>query len=302
MLDPYTGEQAEHLFDAADNRGLPGSFGYWRGPSGHVFLGTVPKNLGDYYAGGYQDIPGTEAELAKIAEVDRYRLDPVRALVPVGRFLEIGPWIGLVAYSAKQAGYEVSALEMDERCVALLNQVGVRATRTSDPATTLAQSGETFDVIGLWHSIEHLPRPWAVINAAAAALNPGGLLVVAAPNPESAQMRVLGRHWLHLDAPRHLHLMTAAQFEEVGQRCGLETVSCTCDDQLGEVLDRNGWQIEVQRRLRGIPGLRSLARLPLHKLLRRRHRRPGALDGAGFTLMMRRPIQDRISDVSGVHA
>lgn len=289
MRDPYTGEQATHLFTAKDNRGLPGSFDYWRGSTGHVFIGAVPTNLGDHYAGGYQTIPETEAELARMAEVDRYRLDPVRALVPAGCFLEIGPWIGLVAYSARQAGYTVSALEMDERCVALLNRVGVRATQTDDPATALARSGETFDVIGLWHSIEHLPRPWEVIDAAAAALNPGGLLVVAAPNPESAQMRVLGRHWLHLDAPRHLHLMTAAQFEEIGRRRGLETVSCTSDDRLGEILDQNGWQVEVQRRLRGIPGLRSLARLPLHRLLRRRHRRTGALDGAGFTLMMRRP-------------
>ena len=289
MRDPYTGEQAEHLFDAGDNRGLPGTFGYWRGPSGHVFIGTVPENLGDHYEGGYQAIPETEAELAAMAEVDRYRLDPVRKLMPAGRFLEIGPWIGLVAYSARRAGYDVSALEMDERCVALLNRVGVRATRTSDPATALAQSGETFDVVGLWHSIEHLPRPWKVIDAAAAALNPGGLLVVAAPNPESAQMRVLGRYWLHLDAPRHLHLMTAAQYEEIGKRRGLETVLCTSDDRLGEILDRNGWQVEVQRRLRGIPGLRSLARLPISRVLRRRHRRPGMLDGAGFTLMMRRP-------------
>lgn len=289
MLDPYTNESAERLFAASDNRGLPGSFDYWRSASGHVFIGAVPDNLADHYAGGYQAIPETEAELASMAAIDRYRLDPVLERVRGGRFLEIGPWIGLVSYSAKQAGFEVSALEMDERCVALLNRVGIGAIQTDDPAATLATSGEQYDVIGLWHSIEHLPRPWAVIEAAAAALAPGGLLVIAAPNPESAQLRVLGRHWLHLDAPRHLHLMTAAQYEDIGRRQGLETSFCTSDDALGDILDRNGWQVEVQRRLRGIIGVRSLARLPFHRLLRWAHRRRGALDGAGFTLMMHRP-------------
>lgn len=101
MRDPLTNEPAEFLFTANDNRGIPGTFDYWRGTDDHIFIASVPTNLSDHYAGGYQRIPADEAELARMARGDAYRLDSVKELVPAGRFLEIGPWIGLVAYSAR---------------------------------------------------------------------------------------------------------------------------------------------------------------------------------------------------------
>jgi 2-polyprenyl-3-methyl-5-hydroxy-6-metoxy-1,4-benzoquinol methylase len=280
MLDPYSGKPAERLFAASDN---------YRGSDGHVFLGEIPENLSDHYVGGYQQIPATEQALAAMAEGDAYRLDAIREIVPQGDFLEIGPWIGLVAYSAKRAGYRVSALEMSAECVALMRSAGIDAVQTDDPATALRASGRTYDVIGLWHSIEHVPEPWKVIEAAAAALNPGGVLIVAAPNPESAQFRVLGKRWIHLDAPRHLHLMTIGQYEAIGRDAGLETIAKTTDDKLGRDLDRHGWTFELQRYVRNIPILRGIFRLRPDLLLAKWHRTAGALDGAGFTLTMRRP-------------
>lgn len=288
MLDPQTGEQATFLFTAKDNRGVPGRFDYWEGSDGHVFLGNVPDDLAPHYVGGYQRIPVDERELTEMAKVDAYRLAPVQRLVPEGRFLEIGPWIGLVSYSALQKGYDVSALEMDQRCVDLLNGVGVKTTQTTDPANALTQSSEKYDVIGLWHSIEHLPKPWDVIDAAAKALAPGGILVIAAPNPESAQMRLLRERWLHLDAPRHLHLLPISSFELIGARNGLVSVERTTDDELGRILERDGWAFEIARQAFNIPVLRGIW-YRLRRGYGRKHRRPGALDGAGFTLIMQRP-------------
>lgn len=292
MLDPMTGEPAEFLFAARDNRGHPGAFNYYRGTGGHVFIEAAPATLGEHYRGGYQAIPTSEAELATLAKGDAYRLDLVKRLVPRGRFLEIGPWVGLVAYSALKAGYDVSALEMSAQCVELMNSVGIKAVQTDDPAATLAgtRGDGGYDVIGLWHSIEHMAEPWKLIGTAAALVNPGGVLIIAAPNPQSAQFRVLGRHWLHLDAPRHLHLLTIGQYEAIGARHGLVTVEKTTDDQLGRNLDLHGWVHEAHRRVRHIPILKALARRVWRRGMERRHRRPGTLDGAGFTLVMRRPV------------
>jgi 2-polyprenyl-3-methyl-5-hydroxy-6-metoxy-1,4-benzoquinol methylase len=284
MQDPLTGQPAEFLFTANDNRGIPGTFDYYRGPTGHVFIGEIPENLGDHYAGGYQPIPQTEAELAEAAKGDAYRLDRIRELVPSGSFLEIGPWIGLVSYSALKAGYDVSVLERDPRCVSLLNSVGITATRTDDPASMLGASGERYDVIGLWHSIEHIPHPWKMIDVAARALKPGGILVVAAPNPESAQMKVLGKHWVHLDAPRHIHFLPMKVIEDIGAKHGLEVVERTTDDPLGKILDRAGWRFQIDRKflLR-----RFHHRIPFWKWLAWRHRKT-SLDGAGYTLILRK--------------
>ena len=289
VSDPFTGHPARFMFSAVDNRRIEGSFDYYEGTDNHVFLSPVPANLGLHYQGGYQPIPDTEPQLADMAKGDAYRLDIVKTFVPAGDFLEIGPWIGLVAYSAKQAGYRVAALEMTPECVSLMRRVGIDAVETDDPATTLADSGRTYDVIGLWHSIEHIPEPWRVIEAAARAVRPGGILLVAAPNPESAQFRVLKEKWWGLDAPRHLHLASLGFYERIGSDNGLETVVRTTDDKLGRIMDKAGWNWELQRKFRGIPILRSMIRLPLWRLLEKRHRRRGALDGSAFTLVMRRP-------------
>ena len=285
VVDPMNGEPAEYLFSAHDNRGLPGRFDYYRGANHHVFLGEIPANLGDHYAAGYQPIPHTETELARLSRDDAYRLDAVRRLVPAGDFLEIGPWIGLVAYAAKQAGYRVSAIEMSQPCVDLLNRVGIHATQANDPAKTLRDSGATYDVIGLWHSIEHMHAPWEVIAAASRALKPGGILVIAAPNPKSAQMRLFGRHWVHLDAPRHLHLLSADAYRRIGEDNGLALIDLTTDDELGRRLDNHGWVHQLQRWKRRYPFLRPFIRIRMAKWMGKflRHDR---YDGAGFTLVL----------------
>lgn len=288
-LDPYTGKPAKFLFTAKDNRAFPGSFNYYEA-DGHVFLDNVPEDLARHYGGGYQRIPATEAELAKIASEDAYRLDLINQVVEKGDFLEIGPWIGLVAYTALKAGYRVSALEMDQECVDLMNSVGINATQTADPATALSESGLTYDVIGLWHSIEHIPEPWKVIDAAAKALNPGGLLVIAAPNPQSAQFKVFKENWYHLDAPRHLHLIPATTYEQIGKDNGLRTLTLTCDDQLGCILDQSGWDYETHRWVKHVPILRSLSRRLFSKQLQRKYRPHRRLDGAAFTLAMLKPV------------
>ena len=64
---------------------------------------------------------------------------------------------------------------------------------------------ESFDAVVLWHSLEHLEHPRAVLAEVGRIIKPGGLLVIAVPNNASWQARFFGRRWFHLDLPRHLH-------------------------------------------------------------------------------------------------
>lgn len=288
MLCPHCHQPAQHLFTARDrNRGNPGEFDYYRGPCGLVFIGAIPPNLGDYYEGGYQRIPANEAELAPAARIEQYRLDPIIERIQGGKFLEIGPWIGLTAYSAKQLGFQVSALELNPGCVDLLQRSGIDAQQTDDPASSLSRIQDNFDVIALWHSIEHLPRPWDVIDQAAQKVAAGGLLYVAAPNPESAQMRTYKERWFHLDAPRHLYFLPADMIEEIGRRHGLTVVERTTDDALGRILDRDGWWHALHHHV-PIPVVRRVYKLIVGGILRRKYRKAGDFSGAGYTVILQK--------------
>ena len=153
---------------------------------------AVPEDIGRYYPHEYYSVPSSREELMITAAPERYKLDLVGRSCPRGRLIEVGPAIGGFAVHAQGAGYDTSAIEMDPDCCGFLRDVvGIEVHETSDPAVALRDNGP-FDVIAMWQVLEHLPDPVSVLVAAAAALAPGGVLVIAVPNPEALQFRMFG--------------------------------------------------------------------------------------------------------------
>lgn len=211
------------------------------GQCGVTFLHPVPQDLSAYYASGYYSIPLSVDELRATAEGDRYKLDIVLGLVQRGRLLEIGAGTGAFAHLAKEAGFEVEALEMDADCCRFLEQVvGVRTIHSSDPHAAFARS-QSFDVIAMWQVLEHLPLPRETVELAAASLSRGGILVVATPNPDSMQFRMFRSYWAHLDAPRHLQLIPLEALQSRATATGLSLRTVTTSDEGAQRCNNFGW-------------------------------------------------------------
>lgn len=233
------------LLTAEDrNRGTSEeTFSYHRCPEcGVISLSPVPVDLGRYYPSDYIVLPHDTADRARRAEAERYKLDLVVRVAEGGRLLEIGPGAGGFLKLAQSAGFEVEAIEQDEtRCRLLEANVKARAYCTADPVTVVRQGGP-WHVIALWHSLEHLDDPGGVLAAAAGALAPGGALFVATPNPESLQFRVFRSKWVHLDAPRHLHLIPPAALREHSARSGLRQCTLLFADEGTRNWNAFGWR------------------------------------------------------------
>jgi SAM-dependent methyltransferase len=264
-------------------------FSYYRCVAcGLLYLDPVPADLGRYYPANYYAVPTSLSQLAAAAELERYKIDIVRQFVAGGRLLEIGPAYGSFAYLAREAGFTVDTIEMDEGCCRFLREVvGVRALCSNDVPAAL-QELPPFDVIALWHVIEHVPDPWRVLEAAAAHLSPGGVLVVAAPNPEAYQFRLLGAHWAHVDAPRHLTLPAAALIEGAVRAGGLRTELRTTVDPGSIGWNHFGWEMSLRTWARWRPArllLRLLGRVAGF-LAQPIERRDGL--GATYTLVLRK--------------
>ena len=251
-------------------------------------LAEPPPDLDRYYPEDYYQLPETEEKLAVVAEHERYKLDLVQQHVRSGRLLEIGPAVGGFAYLAKQAGFSVETIEMDARCCKFLREVaGVAATHSADPETVLRSLGK-FQVVALWHVVEHLPNPQETLQAAAAVLSPGGLLIVATPNPESIQLAMFRSYWTHLDAPRHLQLIPARAIVESALGWSLLPVLETSTDSGGLGWNAFGWQMSM-RNVASRLGLRDVPRLPARvagRLARPLERR--SLNGSTYTLGLRK--------------
>ncbi len=261
---PYCEGVSVHLLSSLDvnRRSTPDSFDYYKcSGCDLIFLDPRPDDMSPFYKNIYTPIPETLSQLRAIAKTEEYRMEPILKYKKCGKLLEIGPWIGIFSCNAKDAGFAVTAIEMDPQCVDFLrNVVGVQAVQSSDPAAAMNAMDQTFDVIALWHSLEHLPNPWVVLQKAAERLAPGGILLIAVPNIESYEFSVLNAAWMHLDAPRHLFFYTARSLEKLCSANGLETLELTTADRLSRNLSRMAWHkratsIVRVKYVRGIVGL-----------------------------------------------
>ena len=63
----------------------------------------------------------------------------------------------------------------------------------------------SYDVITLWHVLEHLPNLAQTIEQLKVLLAPGGSIIIALPNYEAYEEKGFREHWAAYDVPRHLH-------------------------------------------------------------------------------------------------
>jgi 2-polyprenyl-3-methyl-5-hydroxy-6-metoxy-1,4-benzoquinol methylase len=252
-----------------------------------LWLTEVPTDLGRYYPEAYYELPAA-ADLPKLAAGEQAKVDLIAAQTAPGRLVEIGPGFGVFAFAAKRAGHTVTGIEMDARCCAYLRDtVGVEAINSAEPETVLAGL-EPSRVIALWHVIEHVPAPGALLDAIAANLEPGGVAVIATPNPEALQFRLLKERWAHVDAPRHLSLMPLDALSARASRAGLRLAGLTLRDPAGRHWNRFGWEYALRRRPAGGPAgpVVNLAGIAAAQLLRPLEGR--GRNGAAYTAVFRK--------------
>jgi len=207
-----------------------------------LFIHPLPDDLERYYPHDYYYVPDSVDFLDENYKQEKYKIDIVQRFKTSGRLLEIGPSLGTFSYAAKQAGFEVNTIEMSTECSKYLNNVvKIPTVNTADTDYALLSLGP-FDVIALWHVIEHLVNPWTTIEHIAKSLNPGGIFILAAPNPEAFQFKLIGRRWPHVDAPRHLYLIPQEVLIDCTRKYGLTLEFSTTDDEGARGWNTFGWE------------------------------------------------------------
>jgi len=78
----------------------------------------------------------------------------------------------------------------------------------------------SFDVITIFHVLEHLPEPAVYLACARDLLAEDGLLVVEVPNFRTWGFALLGRRNLCFDPPHHLHFLTPPALAALLERSG----------------------------------------------------------------------------------
>ncbi len=120
-----------------------------------------------------------------------------------GRLLDFGCGGGSFLQRMHRQGWHVMGVDFSPAAVRRVREgLGLPALLGSLPHPDLRPG--SFDVITMWHSLEHVHRPRIVLEEAYRLLAPGGKLLVAVPNVDSLAFRSFGSAWYALDLPRHL--------------------------------------------------------------------------------------------------
>ncbi len=208
-----------------------------------------PGSIGQFYPPDYQP----HRRPAKISQANprgRWRERILgrpcrerRGLLPwdgVGRLLDFGCGGGSFLKRMADQGWDVTGLDANVGAVqSVQEELGLNAVAGTLPHGDLRIG--SFEIVTLWHSIEHVHEPLEILREAYRLLVPGGKVILACPNIESWGFRRYGVDWFGLDLPRHLTHFTA--------------------DTLTGMLQTAGFQVESLRTLRHSDWLRSSVKL-----------------------------------------
>jgi SAM-dependent methyltransferase len=170
-----------------------------------------------------------------------------RKVLPIqgeGRLLDFGCGGGSYLHRMHQQGWKVTGLDVAGPAVERIrSELGLTALVGTLPHPQLQPA--SFDIITMWHSLEHVHNPAEILRQAYFHLAPTGKLVVAVPNIDSLPFKWFGHCWYGLDLPRHLTHFSP--------------------QTLRWMLERSGFRVGPIRMVRQTSWLRSSARLASEK-------------------------------------
>ncbi|TBX71191.1 class I SAM-dependent methyltransferase [Flavobacterium silvisoli] len=127
------------------------------------------------------------------------KLKLINAQSPKGRILDIGAGTGDFLVVAKNDGWQITGIEPSTKAKTIALNKGV-----SFAENLAVLEDQSFDVITMWHVLEHVPNLEEYISELKRLIKPNGTIIIAVPNFKSFDAAFYGKYWAAFDVPRHL--------------------------------------------------------------------------------------------------
>jgi SAM-dependent methyltransferase len=150
--------------------------------------------------------------------------DVLRFAKPPGRALDVGCGKGELALALSEAGFTCTGIDMKERLVAQLGPRFPHVAWRRMATDQLAALDAKFDVITLYHVLEHTSDPVATMATERRLASRGALIVVEVPNVEGLEARWKGPRWQYYKVD-HATYFRPADLERVAARVGLDVLA-----------------------------------------------------------------------------
>jgi 2-polyprenyl-3-methyl-5-hydroxy-6-metoxy-1,4-benzoquinol methylase len=238
--------------------GHPGNFPLQRcRHCGMVYQSPRPRDIQPYYEGSYMCYDGKLLKFKPILRRKRkFNPDPNVAFYgssrayceiihnyipqPAGgkKVLDVGCASGDFILSAQALGWQVAGIEPNPIAAQNANDRLQHSAPNPVDVGFLTQESypnERFDLVTLWHVIEHFDDPVETLRQVMRVLKPGGYCVIQTPRLGSIENRLFGKYWSGFDSPRHLWIFSFETLKLAVEKAGLTFVRSVGSNSFAQI-------------------------------------------------------------------
>ncbi|MFC1560956.1 class I SAM-dependent methyltransferase [Candidatus Latescibacterota bacterium] len=127
----------------------------------------------------------------------RYRIKQVMKFVSKGRAVDLGCGLGETAIALQHAGFEVDGVDESKKAIEFLRQNFSSIKWHNNKIEDFLTNNKNFDVIAMYHILEHIPNPHFFCSIIHESMHQNGLLIIEVPDVGGGLARLRGWSWHH---------------------------------------------------------------------------------------------------------
>ncbi len=148
------------------------------------------------------------------------KLQLISKFYKTGSLLDIGCGTGEFLKTCRDAKWKTLGIEPDENTRKIASENYGLDVYSEEYLQEL--KSESFDVITMWHVLEHVPFLNQRIEDLKKLIKPKGIIIIAVPNCDSLDAKIYKENWAAYDVPRHLYHFNPKSIEMIFNRHGLK--------------------------------------------------------------------------------
>ena len=147
------------------------------------------------------------------------KLKLINSQSPKGRILDIGAGVGDFLSVCKNDGWQTIGIEPSDKAKNIAKYKGVSFVENLSEL-----ENHSFDIITMWHVLEHVPNLEEQITELKRLIKPNGTIIIAVPNFKSFDAKHYGQFWAAFDVPIHLWHFSKTAIQKLFAKEKLELI------------------------------------------------------------------------------